>query len=130
MPLQANASGDSKTTRVGQVNSVYLSTAVVLVRDSKNKFRDCRILLDMGAQSNFITVNTCSRLGLSCKNTNIILTGLGQDENRVSAITNVAFKSKYKSVRNGKLMSSNTKNNRSFSNFTVEIKLEFPKISI
>jgi len=45
-------------------SEILLSTAIVYIRDNAGKFHKIRALLDNGSQSNFITKNTCQRLGL------------------------------------------------------------------
>jgi hypothetical protein len=58
-------------------SQVLLSTAVILVRDNTGKYQSCRALIDVGSQSNFVTVETCKRLRVNSKETNIRVTGIG-----------------------------------------------------
>ncbi|KAF2904783.1 hypothetical protein ILUMI_01394 [Ignelater luminosus] len=80
---------------VSQVNPIYLSTAIVLVKDSNNKLQKCRLLLDVGSQGSFITKEVCKKLGLTSKSTNISISGLGQNESTVKTITTAKIKSLY-----------------------------------
>ncbi|KAJ8912417.1 hypothetical protein NQ315_013485, partial [Exocentrus adspersus] len=47
----------------GQMNAL-LSTAVVNVKDKDGTIQTCRVLLDSGSESNFVTDSLCQKLGL------------------------------------------------------------------
>ncbi|XP_026467523.1 uncharacterized protein LOC113371093 [Ctenocephalides felis] len=72
---------------------VILATAVIKVENSCGEFIECRCLLDCGAQSNFITADTCKRLGTKLDKTNYTVMGVGQIETNIRFSTNVNFKS-------------------------------------
>lgn len=56
---------------------VLLGTAIVNVIDSFGHSHACRVLIDSGAQSNFITLNCLERLGLSRQKCPFNIMGLG-----------------------------------------------------
>lgn len=58
------------------VSQVFLSTAVVIVQNHHGHQVTCRMLLDSGSQSNFITEDLCQRLKLNRKNVNIPVSGI------------------------------------------------------
>ncbi|XP_043263201.1 uncharacterized protein LOC122403641 [Colletes gigas] len=58
-------------------NCTMLSTAVVYINDCKGHRQKCRVLLDSGSQSHFITDALIKKLGLPCSTTNIRVSGIG-----------------------------------------------------
>lgn len=58
--------------------SVILGTAVIHVLDCNNRYQPVRALIDSAAQQSFITSKCARRLGLSCRNTSLSISGLGQ----------------------------------------------------
>ncbi|KAJ3646592.1 hypothetical protein Zmor_024173 [Zophobas morio] len=52
-----------------------LSTAIILIKDCKNKFQKFRALLDVGSESHFITEAATNKLGLSTENANVVVAG-------------------------------------------------------
>ncbi|XP_063911207.1 uncharacterized protein LOC135128239 [Zophobas morio] len=53
-----------------------LSTAIILIKDCKNKFQKFRALLDVGSESHFITEAATNKLGLSTENANVVVAGI------------------------------------------------------
>jgi hypothetical protein len=80
-PVTTNAAEDTPIVANHHCHSyesqVLLSTAVILVRDNTGQYQSCRALIDVGSQSNFVTVETCKRLRVNSKETNIRVTGIG-----------------------------------------------------
>lgn len=61
-----------------QSNNVLLSTALVHIVGSSGEGHTCRVLLDSGSQSNFISANLCSRLGVEKSSVNISIVGISR----------------------------------------------------
>lgn len=61
------------------IKHVFLSTAVVLVEDKRGMPQPCRVLLDNGAQSNFMTENFAQSLRLKRNSVSVTVTGLNQE---------------------------------------------------
>ncbi|XP_050294291.1 uncharacterized protein LOC126734638 [Anthonomus grandis grandis] len=59
-------------------NSVLLSTAIIKVFDTTDKSHLCRVLLDSGSQSNFISERLCNLLQLPIENIKHSITGISQ----------------------------------------------------
>lgn len=74
---------------------VVLATAIISVRDSQGNQRDCRVLLDGGAQSHFITQDFCSQLGLKLTPINQPVSGLGNQQTNLIHKTDLHIRSKY-----------------------------------
>ena len=74
---------------------VLLSTAIVLIKDSFNRMRKCRALLDMRSQSHFITESMVKKLGLNSENTNLTILGVNSVITTVKKQVNVNFHSTY-----------------------------------
>lgn len=58
-------------------SQVLLSTAVIRIKVN-NVFTKCRVLLDSGSQSHFITEGLCQKLKLQPSKINHVVTGVGQ----------------------------------------------------
>lgn len=70
--------------------AVILGTAVVHVQDSFNNYQPCRVLIDSGAQSNFITLDCFQRLGLSANMCPYKTYGLGGERVKNHGIASIA----------------------------------------
>lgn len=57
---------------------VLLSTAIVYINDVFGAQHECKVLLDSGSQSNFITRELCDKLKLPKEKLNVPISGLGQ----------------------------------------------------
>lgn len=84
----------SNHLNVENVNQVLLSTASVKVPDINGKLHNCRVLLDSGSQSNFISNEFCDRLGLQKFKYNMTITGINQKASVISSRTKVSLFSK------------------------------------
>ncbi|XP_053698870.1 uncharacterized protein LOC128745823 [Sabethes cyaneus] len=74
---------------------VFLSTAVVRVRDVNNVYHYARALLDSGSQSNFVSESLCQRLGLKRTRINLPVSGIGQATVNVHYKVNIALSSRF-----------------------------------
>ena len=63
---------------------VLLSTAIVLLKSSTNKYVECRALLDSGSQSNFVTINLAKRLGVASEQVNVPVSGINSAKSVVT----------------------------------------------
>lgn len=61
-----------------QSNNVLLSTALVQIVGNSGEGHTCRVLLDSGSQSNFISASLCSRLGVEKSSVNISVVGISR----------------------------------------------------
>lgn len=78
------------------VSQVFLSTAVVIVQNQHGDQVMCRMLLDSGSQSNFITEELCQRLKLSRKNVHIPVCGITDSKSSpVKHLVNATLKSRH-----------------------------------
>ena len=57
-------------------NSVLLSTAMVKVKDSHGEYKLCRVLLDPGSESSYVTDKCVRELGLKPSKCNVEITGI------------------------------------------------------
>lgn len=64
--------------RGGRSQTILLSTALVEIADSDNKYHTVRALLDNGSQNCFITDRLCKRLGVPKIQSTIRVSGVGQ----------------------------------------------------
>lgn len=72
---------------------VLLSTAVVKVKDAGGELHSCRVLLDSGSMSCFITKDLCKKMDLTTYNTNHSIKGVGQSTINVDLYTNITLHS-------------------------------------
>lgn len=94
-PLQSDTSSVAHTTIPDPASQVFLSTAMVNVQDYQGNKRICRILLDSGSQSNFITEDIVQRLGLPLKPVNISIVGVNHACSKVQKIVQVQVSSRH-----------------------------------
>ncbi|KYN27942.1 hypothetical protein ALC57_02653 [Trachymyrmex cornetzi] len=94
---QGNASTTNvaHTTMSNVTSQVFLSTALVNVRDCQGNKQTCRILLDSGSQSNFITKDLVQRLGLTVKPIDISIVGVNHACSQVKRMTQVQLSSRF-----------------------------------
>jgi len=78
------------------VTCVLLATAQIKVKDCKGNFFTCRVLLDCGSQSDFITESTVRRLGLEQTRNQVPITGI----NSATSITNYNVNLEITSMKN------------------------------
>ncbi|CAK9799145.1 hypothetical protein ANTPLA_LOCUS1910 [Anthophora plagiata] len=98
---QAVASKDDEPTSSNAVtllsyenSEILLSTARVIICDQTNRERQCRVLLDPGSQSNFITENLAKTLNLKRHSINMPVSGLGENNNCIKQYTTTTIKSR------------------------------------
>ncbi|XP_050516397.1 uncharacterized protein LOC126891261 [Diabrotica virgifera virgifera] len=72
---------------------ILLSTAVVNVFDKFGNSHKCRVLLDNGSQSNFISEKFCDILQLSKEKINTSISGINQLTHNINFRTSLTFKS-------------------------------------
>ncbi|XP_076389322.1 uncharacterized protein LOC143264752 [Megachile rotundata] len=78
-PVQANVSALSANC----LSETILSTAIVYVRDNYNRPQPCRVLLDSGSQSHFITEKFANRLSLPLNKIDIPVVGINQTTSQI-----------------------------------------------
>lgn len=74
---------------------VFLSTAVVRVRDVNNVYHFARALLDSGSQSNFVSESLCQKLDLKRTRINLPVSGIGQATVNVHYKVNIVLSSRF-----------------------------------
>ncbi|XP_058840021.1 uncharacterized protein LOC131695495 [Topomyia yanbarensis] len=74
---------------------VFLSTAVVRVRDVNNVYHFARALLDSGSQSNFVSESLCQKLDLKRSRVNLPVSGIGQSTVNVHYKVQIALSSRF-----------------------------------
>lgn len=74
---------------------VFLSTAVVIIRNQNGGQTLCRMLLDSGSQSNFISEELCQRLKLKRQNVHIPLCGISESQSSVKNMVNATVLSRH-----------------------------------
>lgn len=72
---------------------ILLATALVQIKDNQGHWHSCRVLLDSGSQSNFITIEFFRRLGISKSNVNISVQGINQVVSPINSQCVVSLKS-------------------------------------
>ncbi|KAJ8946909.1 hypothetical protein NQ317_015189 [Molorchus minor] len=78
---------------------VLLSTATVLVQDSRGEYHQCRALLDSGSTSNFVTQKLCEKLHLKLSRVNYAVTGVGNALSNVQSMANLQILSNDRSFK-------------------------------
>ncbi|KAJ8981408.1 hypothetical protein NQ317_010347 [Molorchus minor] len=73
--------------------NILLSTAVIKVQDKFGNYHMCRVLLDSGSQSNFITQSLVNKLQTEQLNLNIAVSGLNNSISQIRHNTNVRIMS-------------------------------------
>ncbi|XP_043256445.1 uncharacterized protein LOC122399668 [Colletes gigas] len=73
---------------------VILSTAIVEVLDKNNKPRPCRVLLDSGSQSNFLTESFATKLGLKRDHMEIPVVAINQTISQIHHMVKSRIKSR------------------------------------
>nr|CAI5843736.1 unnamed protein product [Callosobruchus analis] len=101
-PKSKERNEDDKNNEVSSVNianteasDVLLSTACIDVFDINGKEHTIRILLDSGSQSSFVTDRLCNLLGVSKKDTNLQVNGIGNTQANVIFKCSIDVHSKY-----------------------------------
>lgn len=81
-PTQPTTSSHCATEIIPK--QVLLSTAVVLLKSSSNKYVECRALLDSGSQSNFISTKLAKKLGIHSQSVNIPVSGINNAKSEIT----------------------------------------------
>ncbi|KOC58808.1 hypothetical protein WH47_00052 [Habropoda laboriosa] len=89
-PVRANVSALSVKTE----NETLLSTAIVYIRDNRGKLQSCRVLLDSGAQSHFLTERFAKHLSLPQQKTNIPVVGINHSSSQIKSTLRATVKSR------------------------------------
>lgn len=76
-------------------SAVILATAVVYVKDRFNYYQPCRVLIDSGAQSNFISITCLQRLGLATRKCNYNIFGLAGECVKTYGMTSCTIKPRH-----------------------------------
>jgi len=84
--LSSNNSGQSTSKRYA-----WLSTAIVKVLNHNNKWLICRVLLEAGSQSNFVTRTLVEKLELTTHNVNVPVVGVNQVVSQIRDKVNIRF---------------------------------------
>nr|CAI5867581.1 unnamed protein product [Callosobruchus analis] len=74
----------SNQSRTETNTEVLLSTALVFVKDTNNRYQPCRVLLDSGSISHFITNSCCEKLGLKKLPIKMTVNRIGQATSSVT----------------------------------------------
>ncbi|XP_030763274.1 uncharacterized protein LOC115887891 [Sitophilus oryzae] len=77
-PLVSPSTSTTLTINNLSTNVALLSTANVNIYDSNGKLHSCRVLLDSGSQSNFISERLCDILHLTKEKTSFSVSGINQ----------------------------------------------------
>lgn len=78
-----------------QASTVILGTAVVHVLDQTNSYQPCRVLIDSGAQTNFISIDCLQRLGLSTRKCCFDIFGLAGEGVKNNGMTSFTMKPRH-----------------------------------
>lgn len=85
----------SQLTKSAKTSQVLLSTALVKIRDQAGQYTVGRALLDNDSQSNFITEEFASKLGLKLINNRIEVKGVNQHVSQAMKSTNLRLTSRF-----------------------------------
>ncbi|XP_064214926.1 uncharacterized protein LOC135267110 [Tribolium castaneum] len=86
-------SATTVNTHVFFANQVLLSTALVFVQGKNQNHYLCRVLLDSGSQSNFITESMCKKLGIKRDPVDISISGLNEVKSTVTSKAKLTIQS-------------------------------------
>lgn len=82
------------------INShAFLATAIVLVQDCYDTYRECRVILDSGSQLNFISKRLENMLQLPSKRTLLPISGIGANIIQSSSSVELQVRSRIKSFK-------------------------------
>ncbi|XP_076624584.1 uncharacterized protein LOC143343501 [Colletes latitarsis] len=73
---------------------ILLSTAVIHIKDSNGRFHPCRVILDSGSQSNFLTEKITQKLNLAKRSTNAPVLGINQITSNLTAMVSTQIRSR------------------------------------
>src|SRR5580765_2969141 len=97
--LHAEQSTTSITTQslsstLKNTSQIILSTALVNIADVTGVYHSCRVVLDSGSQSNFISEQCCDKLKLPKKSVDIPISGIGETLSYIRYSTRTTIKSR------------------------------------
>lgn len=75
-------------------SQIILSTALVDIADATGQYQSCRIALDSGSQSNFISQQCCDKLKLPKKSVDILISRIGKTFSHIRYSTRATIKSR------------------------------------
>ncbi|XP_025192629.1 uncharacterized protein LOC112592689, partial [Melanaphis sacchari] len=89
--------GDSKKSLLVQQGHghVFLSTAVVLIRDNQGVFKNCHAILDSGSQVNFISKGLARQLQLPATKSTLPVSGIGANTLQSSTCVDIHIESRF-----------------------------------
>lgn len=90
-----SAAANASSLHTYSHSAVILATAVVHVKDRFNSYQPCRVLIDSGAQSNFISITCLQRLGLSTRKCNYSIFGLAGESVKNYGMTSCVIKPRH-----------------------------------
>jgi len=95
--VSTSTSGGSKSVLLVHQGHghVFLSTAVVLVRDNQGLSRKCHAILDSGSQVNFITKGLARQLQLPAARVTLPVSGIGANSLQSSTSVDVCVESRF-----------------------------------
>nr|XP_012215486.1 PREDICTED: uncharacterized protein LOC105667930 [Linepithema humile] len=82
------------SSRLDDTSQIILSTAMVDIADASAQYQPCRVILDAGSQSNFISERLCDRLKLPKNVVDIPIKGIGETLSHVKWSTKATIKSR------------------------------------
>nr|XP_034195039.1 uncharacterized protein LOC117611213 [Osmia lignaria] len=98
---QASNSGTNATALTVTCGSeVLLGTARVKILDKFNNEHDCRVLLDGGSQTHFITNELAEKLQLEKHSVSLTFSGLGQQATKAQYLVKTVVKARHSSFSN------------------------------
>lgn len=80
-------------------NIGLLPTAIIDILDFTGNSISCRVLLDSGAQTNFISKSLADRLNKKPRTISMSVTGIGQNSTAITQVITTTVKSKFNSFR-------------------------------
>ncbi|XP_046749846.1 uncharacterized protein LOC124413362 [Diprion similis] len=95
---QQVTSVNCNSVQVPVPSKVLLSTARVFIYDTAERSHECRVLLDSGSQSNFLTKEFCDRLKLATQPFNCSVGGIAASIN-ITEITSALIQSRHTAYR-------------------------------
>lgn len=80
------------TQAVSNASNILLSTALVQVKEAKGNWHIERVLLDSGAQSNFISKNLSELFNCQFTNSNYDISGIVEIKTRINEIAHIEIR--------------------------------------
>ncbi|XP_076247789.1 uncharacterized protein LOC143187453 [Calliopsis andreniformis] len=92
-----NSGSNANALTVTCGSEVLLGTAQIKILDRFNKEHDCRVLLDGGSQTHFITEELAEKLQLQKQAVNLTFSGLGQQATKAQYLVKTVVKARHSS---------------------------------